>query len=425
MKTSRTRGPRYRVEGPVALRGVVEISGAKNAALAAMCAGLLTDETIVLHNVPDISDADSLGELIRSLGAFAERAEDGSFSISGKGVHTLDVPTELITENRASFQVLGPLLARHGYAASAPPGGDAIGQRPIDVHFFGFKTMGADVDRSGERYVLRAPNGLHGGRIFMDYPSVTGTQNVMMAAALAKGRSTIVNAATEPEVQDLGRLLNAMGAKITGLGTQIVEIDGVDTLSGAELSIMSDRIEAGTFAIAAVMTGGELEVRDAPVSVMDAVLTKLRACGADIETNESTIFVRSGRGRAKAVSFQALPYPGLPTDIHAPMAALLTQAQGVSIIHERVFDNRMLYVGELRKLGAEIVTTGSSAIVSGPAELHGAHVRALDVRAGAAVLLGALVAEGTTVIDDVYHLDRGYERLDDKLRALGVEIERV
>ncbi len=424
MKTIRTRGPRYIVEGRVSLKGSVEVSGAKNAALAAMCAGLLTDETIILRNVPVISDADSLGALLRSLGASAERQEDGAFAISGRGVHTLDVPTELITENRASFQVLGPLLARHGYAASAPPGGDAIGQRPIDVHFFGFKAMGAEVDRSGERYVLRSPNGLHGGRIFMDYPSVTGTQNVMMAATLAKGRSTIINAATEPEVQDLGRLLNAMGAKISGLGTQILDIDGVESLHGAELRIMPDRIEAGTFAIAAVMTGGELELLDAPSSVMDAVITKLRATGAEIEADGSTLHVRAGRGNIRAVSFQALPYPGLATDIHAPMAALLTQAHGVSIIHERVFDNRMLYVGELRKLGAEIVTTGSSAIVSGPAELHGAHVRALDVRAGAAVLLGALVAEGTTVIEDVYHLDRGYERLDEKLRALGVEIER-
>jgi UDP-N-acetylglucosamine 1-carboxyvinyltransferase len=411
------------VEGGVALHGTVQVSGAKNAALAAMCAGLLTDDEIVLSNVPHISDADSLAELIGSLGAAAHRRHDGCFVISGKGVHTLDVPTELITENRASFQVLGPLLARHGYAASAPPGGDAIGQRPIDVHFFGFEAMGAAVSRQGERYVLRAADGLNGGRIFMDYPSVTGTQNVMMAAALADGRSTIVNAATEPEVQDLGRLLNAMGARISGLGTQIVEIDGVRELHGAELRVMPDRIEAGTFAIAAVMTGGELAIHDAPVSVMDAVITKLRKTGAEITASEDSLFVRGGPD-IRAVSFQALPYPGLPTDLHAPMAAMLTQASGVSIVHERVFDNRMLYVGELRKMGAEIVTTGTSAIVSGPTQLHGAHVRALDVRAGAAVLLGALVADGTTVIEDVYHLDRGYERLDEKLRALGVEIER-
>jgi UDP-N-acetylglucosamine 1-carboxyvinyltransferase len=258
----------------------------------------------------------------------------------------------------------------------------------------------------------------------MDYPSVSGTQNVMMAAAVADGHVTIVNAATEPEVQELGHMLNAMGGVIAGIGSQVLEIDGVQALHGATARIMPDRIEAGTFAIAAVMTGGEVTIEDAPVPVMDALFSKLRATGAGIETSAGCIRV-SGTGDLRAVSFQALPYPGLATDLHAPMAALLTQATGVSIIHERVFDNRMLYVGELRKMGAEIVSTGSSAIVSGPTRLHGSHVRALDVRAGAAVLLAALVAQGPTIIEDVYHLDRGYERIDEKLTALGVGIERV
>ncbi len=424
MSTNRSRGARYRVQGRTQMFGSVEISGAKNAALAQMCAGLLTDDDVVLWNVPHISDADSLAELIESVGATAKRREDGAFVISGRNVNNLDVPTDLITENRASFQVMGPLLARHGYVASAPPGGDVIGQRPIDVHFVGFEAMGAEVTRSGERYVLRAQSGLKGARIFMDYPSVTGTQNVMMAAVLAAGHSTIVNAATEPEVQDLGKLLNLMGARITGLGTQMVEVDGVAELHGAELRVMPDRIEAGTFAAAAVMTKGELEIRNAPVSVMDAVFAKLRATGAEITVSDDTLRVK-GIPKHKAVSFQALPYPGLPTDLHAPMAAMLTQAQGVSIIHERVFDNRMLYVGELRKLGAEIVSAGSTAIISGPTQLNGARVRALDVRAGAAVLLGAIVAEGETIIEDIHHLDRGYEFLDTKLRALGVQIERL
>jgi UDP-N-acetylglucosamine 1-carboxyvinyltransferase len=257
----------------------------------------------------------------------------------------------------------------------------------------------------------------------MDYPSVSGTQNVMMAAALARGHTTIVNAATEPEVQDLANMLNAMGAQISGIGSQMLDIEGVRDLHGARVAIMPDRIEAGTFAIAALMTGGDVTIEHAPSLVMDGAIAKLRAAGAQIEASESAMRVR-GSAEITPVSFQALPYPGLPTDLHAPMAALLTQANGVSIIHERVFDNRMLYVGELRKMGAEIVSTGSSAIVSGPTRLHGAHVRALDVRAGAAVLLAALVAQGTTVIDEIYHLDRGYERLDAKLRALGVEIER-
>ncbi len=427
MTTQRARGPRYVVQGGSVLRGAVRISGAKNAALAQMCASLLTDDDVVLTNVPAISDVDTLGELLTSIGASIERNGLGRLRINARGVNVFEAPTELITENRASFQIMGPLLARHGFASSSPPGGDVIGQRPIDVHLGGFQAMGANVSRQGERFVAEAPGGpgsLRGARVFMDYPSVSGTQNVMMAAALARGHTTIVNAATEPEVQEVCHLLNAMGGRVSGIGSQMLEVEGVPELHGAEIAVMPDRIEAGTFAIAAVMTGGELELQDAPVSVMDALLAKLRAVGATIETCEGGLRV-SRRGEITATSFQALPYPGLATDLHAPMAALLTQATGVSIIHERVFDNRMLYVGELRKMGAEIVSTGSSAIVSGPTKLHGTHVRALDVRAGAAVLLAALVAQGQTVIDEVYHLDRGYEHLDDKLRALGVQIERA
>jgi len=417
------RGGRYEVRGGVALRGTVRISGAKNHALAAMCAALLTDEDLVLENVPDISDVESLGALLSSLGATVAWEGHGTLRINCKDVSVFEAPTELISENRASFQVMGPLLGRYGYASSAPPGGDVIGQRPIDVHLAGFEAMGAKVTREGERFVASAPEGLRGTRVFMDYPSVSGTQNVMMAAVRARGHTTIVNAATEPEVRELAVLLNAMGAKIAGLGTQMVEIDGVDRLHGTTGRVMPDRIETGTFAIAAVMTRGDVTLTDVPNGVLDAVLAKLRASGATIDEGPGTLRVRGPRD-IHPVSFQALPYPGLATDLHAPMAALLTQARGVSIIHERVFDNRMLYVSELRKMGAEIVSTGSSAIVSGPTELHGTRVRALDVRAGAAVLLAAMVAQGTTMIDDVYHLDRGYERLPDKLRDLGVEVGR-
>ncbi len=428
MTATRTRTERYVVQGGAVLRGTVQISGAKNAALAFMCASLLTDDDLLLTNVPDIRDAWSLSELLKSLGATVERLDANTFRLSGRGVATCEAPSELITENRASFQVMGPMLARYGYAASVPPGGDVIGQRPIDVHLSGFEAMGATVTREGERFVARAPNGpgsLQGARIFLDYPSVSGTQNVMMAATLAKGHTTIVNAATEPEVQQLAHLLNAMGARISGIGNQILEIDGVESLHGTEFRVMSDRIEAGTYAIAAAMTGGDVRLEGAPVEVMDAVWMKLTAAGVRVE-HESPGVVRVARDdKLRAVSFQALPYPGLATDLHAPMAALLTQAHGVSIIHERVFDNRMLYVGELRKMGAEIVSTGSSAIVSGPTPLHGARVRALDVRAGAAVMLAALVAQGTTVVEEIHHLDRGYERLDAKLRALGVDVERT
>ncbi|MEX0783679.1 MAG: UDP-N-acetylglucosamine 1-carboxyvinyltransferase [Dehalococcoidia bacterium] len=427
MSSTRLRTARYVVQGGATLRGSIRISGSKNAGLVQMCAALLTDDDVTLHNVPHISDTDSLGELLTSLGCAVEHGAEGTMRLNASRASESggDAPTDLITENRASFQVMGPLLARHGYASSVPPGGDVIGQRPIDVHLGGFEALGASISRDGERYIARAPaGGLRGARIFMDYPSVSGTQNVLMAAALANGHSTLVNAATEPEVQELAYCLNAMGARVSGIGTQMLEVEGVESLRGVTGRIMPDRIEAGTFAIAAAMTGGDVRLEDAPVPVMDALLTKLRDAGAEIESSENTIHVR-GPEELRAIHFQALPYPGLATDLHAPMAALLTQADGVSIIHERVFDNRMLYVDQLRKMGAEIVSTGSSAIVSGPTPLHGAHVRALDVRAGAAVMLAALVATGTTYIDEIHHLDRGYERLDEKLRSLGVEVERA
>ncbi|MDZ7729303.1 MAG: UDP-N-acetylglucosamine 1-carboxyvinyltransferase [Dehalococcoidia bacterium] len=382
---------------------------------------------MVLQNVPGISDVDSLSDLLQTVGATVTHEPGGVMRLNGGGVSTLDAPTELITENRASFQVMGPLLTRHGYAASAPPGGDVIGQRPLDVHLHGFEAMGASVAREGERFVVRrCGERLQGARIFMDYPSVSGTQNVLMAAVLADGESHIINAATEPEVQELCHLLNAMGAHVEGIGTQVLRIEGVEDLHGATIRIMPDRIEAGTWAVAAVMSGGDIAIEDAPVGVMDSVIEKLRATGGTVEQPQPGLLRATAEaGQLQAASFQALPYPGLATDLHAPMAALLTQASGVSIVHERVFDNRMLYVSELRKMGAEIVSTGSTAIVSGPTPLHGAHVRALDVRAGAAVLLAAIVASGQTVIDDIHHLDRGYDRLDEKLRSLGVELERI
>ena len=425
MVSKRGHGSRYQMRGGAVLSGSVRISGSANAALAGMCAALLTEETVVLENVPAVTDVDSLANLLAHLGATVERPEPNRVAINASRVGTLEAPIDLVSENRASFQVMGPLLARHGFAALPPPGGDVIGQRPIAVHLDGFVAMGATIDRVGEHYQARAPEGgLAGTRVFADYPSVSGTQNVMLAATLARGETTIVNAATEPEVQALATLLNAMGARIAGVGTQTIVVEGVDRLHGTTFALVPDRIEAGTFAIAAAMTGGDVELVDAPVGVMDAIITKLRAAGATVEAREGSLRVAAGPCLTP-VGFQALPYPGLATDLHAPMAALLTQAEGVSIIHERVFDNRMLYVDELRKMGAEIISTGSSAIVSGPTPLHGARARALDVRAGAAVLLAGLVASGTTVIDDIYHLDRKYELLDEKLRGLGAELERV
>lgn len=426
MSPHRTRGARYEVTGGNTLRGSVAVSGSKNAALAAMCAALLTADDVLLDNVPAISDVESLGQLLSSLGAAVEQTGVHSLRINAASVNRFEAPPSLVTENRASFQVMGPLLARFGFAASVPPGGDVIGQRPIDVHLSGFEAMGATVDRVEDLYEVRACEGrrLHGARVFMDYPTVSGTQNVLMAATLAEGTTTIVNAATEPEVQSLAQMLNKMGARVSGIGTQMLTVEGVESLGGTSHAVFPDRIEAGTYAIAAAITGGKVEVCDAPIEVMDAIFTKLEAAGAKIDVSTDSFQISAESG-VNATSFQALPYPGLPTDLHAPMAALLTQARGVSIIHERVFDNRMLYVSELRKMGAEIVSTGTSAIVSGPTPLHGARVRALDVRAGAAVLLAALAAPGRTEIEEVYHLDRGYERLESKLRGLGADVTRV
>lgn len=425
MVASARHGTRFVVEGGVPLRGVVEVSGAKNAALAEMCASLLTGDDLVLSNVPDILDTRNLAELLRALGACVESG-DGSVRINAAKVDTFRTPADLVATNRASFQVMGPLLARFGYAAAPPPGGDFIGQRPVDVHIKGFEALGANVYREGEFHIAEAPGGpgsLTGARIFMDYPSVSGTQNVMMAAVLARGHSTIVNAATEPEVQQLSRVLNEMGANVTGIGTQVLEIEGVERLGGASVEVMPDRIEAGTFAMAAAITRGSVEIVGAQVSVMDAPLAKLAEAGAVIQPTKRGVKV-SRKAPLTAVNFQALPFPGLATDLQAPMAAVLTQADGVSTVDERVFDNRLLYVNELRKMGATIVSTGNTAIVTGPSKLHGAQVYALDVRGGAAVLLAGLVAQGTTIIEDIYHLDRGYERLGEKFKALGARIER-
>ncbi len=426
MTFARDRGARLRVDGPVSLRGRVPISGAKNAALAMMCAALLSDEDVVLSNVPDISDVWSLAALLRSLGADVEevREDSGHIRINARNVNTHEAPAELINENRASFQVTGPLLTRFGEASSPPPGGDSIGQRPIDVHLWGFSQLGAVVEREGDRHVARARDGLKGARIFMDYPSVSGTQNVMMAAVRAKGHTTIVNAATEPEVQELANLLNAMGADIKGIGTQWLEIEGVEALCGAEWRVMPDRIEAGTYAIAAAMTQGDVLLEDAPANVMDALIAKLRDAGAAVSREPEGLRV-SADGPLRSFNFQALPYPGIATDIQAPLVSLLTQAHGMATVHERVFDNRLLYIPELRKMGAEVDGLGSVAYVRGPAELHGAHVRALDIRAGVAVLLCALVAQGTTVVEDIYHLDRGYHGVEEKLRGLGATVERI
>ncbi len=424
ISTSTDEDTKLVIEGGRPLQGSVTVSGSKNATMGAMAAALLVPDDCYLENVPAIGDVGHMAEVLRSLGGIVEPTSEHSLRINASKLTRSSPPTELVGNLRASFLVMGALLARLGSAGCSPPGGDVIGQRPIDVHLAGFEAMGARVGREGEKYVAET-EGLRGARIFADYPSVLGTQNLMLASATARGTTMVVNAAAEPEVQGLAAMLNAMGARISGAGTHTVTIEGVEELHGTTYSIIPDRLEAGTFAIAAAITGGRVEIRDVLLDHLFSFIAKMRQVGVTMEEDGDTLRVWRD-GELRAVTIQALPYPGLATDLQAPMAVLLTQAPGVSYIHERVFDNRLLYVSELRKMGAEVVTTGTTtAIISGPTPLLGSSVRALDVRAGAALILAGLAAGGRTEVADVYHVDRGYERIGDKLRGLGAVIERV
>src|SRR5437870_5445131 len=411
------------IEGGHRLQGTVAVSGSKNATLGAMAAALLVPEDCVLQNVPVIGDVDQMAEVLRSLGATVEWTGRNVLRISAAELHSSTPAIEFAGTLRGSFLVMGALL---GEAACPQPGGDVIGQRPIDVHLSGFAALGAEISRDGERFIAHASKPLEGATIFADYPSVLGTQNLMLAAATARGRTRIVNAAAEPEVQGTAQMLIRMGARISGAGTHTVEIEGVESLRGCEFEIIPDRLEAGTYAVASALTQGEVEVRGACPEHLESLTHKLREAGVQIEIQGNTVWAR-GVPELRPLTIQALPYPGLATDLQALVAVLLTQAHGVSYIHERVFDNRLLYAGELRKMGADVVTTGTTtAIISGPTSLHGARVQALDVRAGAALILAGLAAvSGRSEVTDVYHVDRGYERLDEKLRSLGARIERV
>ncbi|HZP57227.1 MAG TPA: UDP-N-acetylglucosamine 1-carboxyvinyltransferase [Dehalococcoidia bacterium] len=414
----------YRITGGAPLRGRVRVSGSKNGADYAMAAALLSAEDVVLHNVPDIGDTRQMAEILVHLGARVERTAHDVLRINCADLRESNVPPHLAAQLRASFLVMGPLIARLGMASCPPPGGDAIGIRPLDVHLAGFRMLGATVAQSGDAFDVRPETTLRGAHVVLDYPSVMGTLNVMLAATLAEGRTTIINAACEPEIQDLAAMLNAMGARIAGAGTNRVQIDGVRELRGTEHRIIPDRVEAGTFALAAAITRGDVEIEEAVPDHLDALLWKIQEAGATVRPTDAGVRV-SGAARYHAVAAQALPYPGLATDLQPQLAAFLTQAEGTSTIHERVYDNRLLYVGELAKMGANVLATGPTAIITGPVRLHAAAVRALDVRAGSACVLAALAAEGTTEISDVYHIERAHEDLRGKLRALGASIERA
>ena len=414
---------RFIIEGGRPLRGRVRVSGNKNAADYAMVAALLTPEDCILENVPDIEDVNYMGALLRQLGAEVEHLSPSKLRINAAKITLLEAPSDLVVNLRASFLVMGTLLTRFGHAACCPPGGDVIGLRPLDVHLAGFRALGAQVYRHGDQFIAEAER-LRGARVVLDYPSVMGTLNVLLAATMAEGLTTIINAAAEPEVVSLAEMLNRMGATVRGAGSHTIEIEGVRELHGTTQHILPDRVEAGTFAIAIAATRGEAEIVEAQPEHLEALIWKLQEAGVRCRSVEGGLVV-SGTDSYRAVAAQALPYPGLATDLHPPFAAFLTQAKGVSVIHERVYDNRLLYITELRKMGADVVTAGQTAIVSGPTHLYGTPVRCTDVRAGASLVVAALTAEGKTEISDIYHLDRGYEALDEKLRSLGAAIERV
>jgi UDP-N-acetylglucosamine 1-carboxyvinyltransferase len=359
------------IRGGTPLRGCLSVNGSKNASLYALAATLLSPDPVTIHSVPDIADTGEMGALLEALGA-RTHADGTTVTVEAAELTETFAPHELVASTRASFLVMGPLLGRMGEAGCPPPGGDVIGIRPLDVHLAGFRALGAEVVREGSNWVARSPR-LEGTRLFLDYPSVLGTVNVLFAATLARGTTTLVNAAAEPEVQMVADLLNAMGARISGHGSAIVTVEGVERLHGAEFTVIPDRIEAGTYLLAGVATGGSVEVEGARPDHLDSLLAKLREANVEVEATDGGIVARC-RGPLEPVQFQAVPYPGFATDLHAPMAAMLTQAKGVSIVHERVFDNRLLYVAELRSMGARLTTGGQSVVIDGPAQLVGTHV---------------------------------------------------
>jgi UDP-N-acetylglucosamine 1-carboxyvinyltransferase len=418
--------PKIVIEGGRPLEGSVTVGGSKNGADCALAACLLTGEECVLENVPDIEDVRVMAAILDALGADVQNEGNGVWRIKADAIDRFDAPNDLVVNQRASFLVMGPLLGRFGQAACCSPGGDVIGMRPIDVHLEGFRALGANVGRSGEQYLARTVDRprLKANRLFLDYPSVTGTVNLIFASVLAEGRTTIVNVAAEPEIVSVIGMLNAMGAKIEGAGGSILEIEGVENLRGVRHRVIPDRLETGLFILAAAITRGEAEVRGADPNHLDALLYKVREAGIGIDANDDRLVVHARDRRLRSVQAQAVPYPGLATDLHPTLAAFLTQCQGVSVIHERVYENRLLYIGELRKMGADVITAGQTAIITGPTRLYGTLVRALDVRAGGALVLAALSAEGRTEINDTYHLDRAHEDLVGKLRGLGATVER-
>jgi UDP-N-acetylglucosamine 1-carboxyvinyltransferase len=412
------------IEGQRPLVGEAEVGGAKNAALPIMAATLLTPDECWLENVPYIEDIRNMMRVLYHLGVAARFEGPNCLRIKATRIGKSYIPKELAQRMRASFLVAGPLLARFGQAEAPHPGGCAIGKRPVSVDLAGFQTMGGEITNGEEGYTIRAPR-LKAQRLILDYPSHTGTENLLMAACLAEGTTIIENASVEPEVADLASFLSAMGARISGAGTSVIQVEGTHRLHGAAYRVMPDRMEAGTFALAALITGGDVSMDGAVGPYLGALTSKMRDAGADVEVSRERYRVRVTRPLA-AVDVQTYPYPGFPTDLQAPFATAMTQAQGSCAIHETMFDGRLQYVTELRRMGASIdLSSGRTAIIHGPTPLRGTQITALDIRSGAAMVLAGLAAEGTTRIDNVVYIDRGYEDFDAKLRGIGASISRV
>jgi UDP-N-acetylglucosamine 1-carboxyvinyltransferase len=411
------------IQGGSPLQGEVSISGAKNAALPVLCAALLTAETLTVKNVPALQDIATMLSLLKQMGTTVITPCASEASLSAATLTNLIAPYEMVKTMRAAILVLGPLLTRAGEANISLPGGCAIGLRPVDQHIKGLQAMGAEIQIK-HGYIHAVANKLHGARIVFDIVTVTGTENLMMAATLAAGTTILENAAREPEIVDLANCLKAMGAKIHGAGTDIITIEGVSSLHGAEHTVMPDRIETGTFLVAATATGGEIHLKNTGAHMLDAVLDKLTEAGACINSAEDWIHL-SMQTKPKSVNVRTAPYPAFPTDMQAQFMSLNCIADGTAIITETIFENRLMHVQELKRMNANIEVEGNAAIICGIPQLDGAYVMATDLRASASLVIAGLVAQGETVIDRIYHLDRGYENIEGKLSALGAHIRRI
>jgi len=415
--------PKIIVEKSPALKGSIKISGAKNSTLPIIAASLLSSEVCTLEDIPALDDVDVISEVLASLGVDINRPNKNILEINSSKIINVEAPYELMRKMRASFLVMGPLLARMGKARVSLPGGCAIGTRPIDLHLKGFKALGANIE-VGHGYVEAKADRLIGDKIYLDFPSVGATENIMMAATMAKGETIIENAAMEPEIVDLANLLNKMGADIKGAGTNNIRIKGVTELGKVRHSVIPDRIEAGTYMVAAAITGGDVLIENVIPSHVKPVIAKLIEAGVKIEEGEDSLRVIAKNG-IKAVDIKTLPYPGFPTDMQSQFMALMSIAEGTSIMIETVFENRYMHVDELKRMGADIKIDGRSAIIQGTNKMMGAPVKATDLRAGAALILAGLVSEGATEISDIYHVDRGYTDIEEKLVKLGAKIYRA